>query len=662
MGGAAAAWRNGRAMGGEGGQALVEAAFALPLTVVLILCAIQITQLQRARLLVEYAAFSAARAGAVLNGNDGRDGTDGPMHDAAALSLASSQGPADGLGAFVRTFASFRAREAALRALGLPLVQVTVLNPRRGDFQRFGQHLGGREIDFDDVRPKAVDASLLSIQVRYLVELRVPLANKLIHSLWLASRAGRRGRRPGRARFRLAGARRQARPVSRARAGLPHHADAVEPLPAVGGAVILLFHRLRRDEEGQVLVLGAIFGLVLMLCVLSTVNLGRAVYAKVQLQTAADAAAYSQAAVEARVLNFTAYTNRAMVVHYASIMAAAAYLTWVHFLWAAIAPILSVLRNVPYAGPVFAALQEAFRGLLVLLDSAVAVMTPLVSAANVVLYTLQEGAWLSVGAPGGGRLSRLPPEAHSGDSAAAPYQEIWPGLVHAANQAVFARTRGKPLLLEDAADSAKVLLNDKDEAVQLARAHMIEIANSARHPWVAYGDRWNDPSRSPLARHAAWQVGCPIFRGHIGFQIVSRTELGGPPPPASASRARAASQSQVYSAQRLQLGVRCGPIDKRYSVFQLATMDQVFASLRPGKWSDFEVGQKRGGLLGRILGYILRGVLSGVSRAAARTRPNPNVRLFWLSPYVSFAPQARSRPGGALGQLGNFAQPDVLVG
>src|SRR5882672_178438 len=78
-------------------------------------------------------------------------------------------------------------------ALGLPLVQVFVLNPRRGDFRRFGQHLGGQEIDFDDVRPQAVDASLLSIQVRFLVELRVPLANKLIHSVWLASRA-RRGK------------------------------------------------------------------------------------------------------------------------------------------------------------------------------------------------------------------------------------------------------------------------------------------------------------------------------------------------------------------------------------------------------------------------------------------------------------------------------------
>ena len=71
-------------------------------------------------------------------------------------------------------------------------------------------------------------------------------------------------------------------------------------------------HRLRRCEEGQALVLAAIFGLVLMLCVLGTVNLGRTVYQKVQLQAAADAAAYSQAAVEARVMNFTAYTNRAM--------------------------------------------------------------------------------------------------------------------------------------------------------------------------------------------------------------------------------------------------------------------------------------------------------------------------------------------------------------
>jgi putative Flp pilus-assembly TadE/G-like protein len=421
---------------------------------------------------------------------------------------------------------------------------------------------------------------------------------------------------------------------------------------------MLLLRRLQRDEEGQALVLGAIFSLVLMLCVLSTVNLGRGVYDKVQLQTAADAAAYSQAAVEARVLNFTAYTNRAMVVHYAALMAGAAYLTWVHFLWAAIDPLLTTLRNVPYAGPALATLQQVFRGLVALLDSAVALMAPLVSAANIVLYTLQEGAWVSVGAPVGGRLARMPLEAHSGDSASAPYDEIWPELLHAANQAVFARTRGSPLLFKNIADSQKILLNHRDDAVQMARAHMIEIANSARDPWVAYGDRWSDRSVSPLARHAAWQVGCPILTGDIGFQIVSRTELGSEPPAAAGAPSRSASNAQIYSGQRLQLGIDCGPVDTRYNIFQLVTIEQLFAS----RWSDYSVGGRKGGVLGRILDALLKGILSGIDRAVARTKPQPDARLFWMSPYVSFAPQARSRPGGVAGELGNFAQPDVVVG
>src|SRR2546421_11171256 len=93
MGGARRLWRNRAAMGGEGGQAMVEAAFVLPLTVALILCTIQITQLQQARVLVEYAAFNAARAGIVQNGNRGSDGTAGPVHDAAAPSLLPAHGP-----------------------------------------------------------------------------------------------------------------------------------------------------------------------------------------------------------------------------------------------------------------------------------------------------------------------------------------------------------------------------------------------------------------------------------------------------------------------------------------------------------------------------------------------------------------------------------------
>ncbi|HYZ90356.1 MAG TPA: TadE family protein [Myxococcales bacterium] len=174
-----------RSMGGESGQAVLEAAIVLPLCLALILCAIQLAQLQQARVLLEYAAFNAARAGIVHDGENDARGTAGPMHDAAALSLLPSFGRTDGFAAVTRTWAQFRAREAMLTATRLPLLQVSVLNPRRADFARLGEHLDGQEIDFDDVRPQAADANLLSIDVRYLYELRVPFANQLIQGAWL---------------------------------------------------------------------------------------------------------------------------------------------------------------------------------------------------------------------------------------------------------------------------------------------------------------------------------------------------------------------------------------------------------------------------------------------------------------------------------------------
>lgn len=177
-------------MDGESGQAVIEAAIVLPLCLVLILCTIQIAQLQQARVLLEYAAFNAARAGVVHDGENDAGGTAGPMHDAAALSLLPGFGRTDGLDALTHTWMQFRAREAMLRALRLPLLEVSVLNPRRSDFARLGEHLDGQEIDFDDVRPQAVDANLLSIDVRYLYELRVPFANKLIQNGWLLRPGG----------------------------------------------------------------------------------------------------------------------------------------------------------------------------------------------------------------------------------------------------------------------------------------------------------------------------------------------------------------------------------------------------------------------------------------------------------------------------------------
>jgi hypothetical protein len=427
--------------------------------------------------------------------------------------------------------------------------------------------------------------------------------------------------------------------------------------------VILAMHRLKKTEEGQTLVLAAIFGVLLMMCVLGTVNLGRMVYDKVQLQSAADAAAYSQAAVEARVMNYTAYTNRAMVVHYASIMSATSYLSWVHFLWGGLRPLLNVLQDLPYVGPVFAAINDVMKVLVQVLDYAVAILAPALSSLNLMLYMVQEGAWSSVYA----KLLLAPtsqPEAHGGDSPQHAYQPIWPNLIPAMNAQVFSQTRGKPTMSQNFAQSWKQMINSTDPDVQMARMHMVEIANSARQPWVAHGDGYPNASISPLARHWKWKLSFGI--GDLGIADVARTELGVFPPGGGVLGTLTSTLPQIWSGQKLvgffDVSVLGVGFSKTVDVVTFAAMDQAFTSVAPYRNAYFNVWNP-GGVWGKILSIIgLKTVLSGLQQAANATLPSPDTRFFFMSPYVSFAPRARSTPTAGLGDLGNFAQPDVLVG
>jgi hypothetical protein len=59
----------------------------------------------------------------------------------------------------------------------------------------------------------------------------------------------------------------------------------------------------------------------------------------------------------------------------------------------------------------------------------------------------------------------------------------------------------------------------------------------------------------------------------------------------------------------------------------------------------------------------LQPLFDAIQEAASATAPDPDVRLFWMSPYVYFSPQPHSTPrAGLTSPLGNFAQPDVIVG
>jgi hypothetical protein len=413
---------------------------------------------------------------------------------------------------------------------------------------------------------------------------------------------------------------------------------------------------LKNNEEGQTLVLAAIFGLVLMVCVLGTVNLGRAVYDKVQLQAAADSAAYSEAAVEARVFNFTAYTNRAMVVHYASVMAATSYLTWMHFNWGVLRPLLTVLKVFPYVGQIATAIDQVLSTLVRILDAVVAVLVPLLSFANLMLWGLEEGVWLSVWARLGKSIS---PEAHSGDSAAHPYVPIWPKLIPAANQAVFSQTRGHLAVPLASVETARMLINDKSDEIQLARMHMLEIANSARQPWTAYGDGHPVPSISLLARHFRWG---PIFGMQAGN--VARTEMGSGAPGGGIVGGIRNAQPHIWSGEKFQGAVdwnfRAFHLRKRISFFWFVAIDSVltkksyFGVWNPNWWQKILVNVFAPGLL-----PAMKGAVKWANKNAV---PNPDYRGLAMSPYVYFAARAGTKGHFGTGALGNFAQPDVLVG
>lgn len=170
----------------QSGQSVVEAAIAMPAMIFFILCTIQLTLIQQARLMSSYAAFTAARAGIVFNADPDR------MREAAFLALLPTMGtPTTSLTALGSSAVANEVRNQVFKAvIGAPLVDVKITSPKASDFNAWGGHLGGREIDFDDIRPGAQEALTLSVNLTYYYRMFVPFANRMIQSIWIAGQIG----------------------------------------------------------------------------------------------------------------------------------------------------------------------------------------------------------------------------------------------------------------------------------------------------------------------------------------------------------------------------------------------------------------------------------------------------------------------------------------
>jgi len=221
---------------------MVESALIIPLMTFLILAIIQLVMIQHAKVMTEYAAFNAARAGVVWNSDQiimenaaiisllptyeglfRESDLGNPMQmlkrilQRALLYQVNRRLPQaidllkNGAGNIIGQIpigsqgqqeltnnvndlldqaeqqADQALRGAITGALGKDadntMVAVTILNPTQSTF---GQR--GRELDFDDFSQR--DATRLTIQVRYLYMMRIPFANWIMHQAWLAGRSG----------------------------------------------------------------------------------------------------------------------------------------------------------------------------------------------------------------------------------------------------------------------------------------------------------------------------------------------------------------------------------------------------------------------------------------------------------------------------------------
>src|SRR6476646_4140097 len=88
-----------------------------------------------------------------------------------------------------------------------------------------------------------------------------------------------------------------------------------------------------RKSRGQTLLLFALTMLLLVLMVAMTLSMGTRTKEKMELQTAADAAAWNGAVATARTFNSIAVMNRVQVAHAVSTLGTLSLISWATLYW-----------------------------------------------------------------------------------------------------------------------------------------------------------------------------------------------------------------------------------------------------------------------------------------------------------------------------------------
>jgi hypothetical protein len=200
----------------EAGQVAVEAALVMPLFVFLILGILQLGLTAQARVMAKYAAYRAARVGAMHNADPAAVQAAAIFHMLPVLVgnsdvILPTSSTTDVISKFARhnTFDN--------RILGMEQVKAVICGPVRGEFQAGGQRPLGRadqqalngqggqnEVDFDDPAVQSGPDNFyagatgadslrrfnrlrLRVQVQWLYRMPIPFANWVITKAYLGT-------------------------------------------------------------------------------------------------------------------------------------------------------------------------------------------------------------------------------------------------------------------------------------------------------------------------------------------------------------------------------------------------------------------------------------------------------------------------------------------
>lgn len=113
-------------------------------------------------------------------------------------------------------------------------------------------------------------------------------------------------------------------------------------------------------QHGQALPLAVVMLLAVAATLYFMFNSGQLVQEKIRLTNTADAVAYSAGVFEARVLNYDAYTNRAIIANEIAIGHAVGLASWTKYAATTSENIAPYMYLIPYAGPAIASALDAF--------------------------------------------------------------------------------------------------------------------------------------------------------------------------------------------------------------------------------------------------------------------------------------------------------------